>query len=74
MRNNPYFNRHLLEVIVSPINQVPQTEDGTVRIFVFFVGTTFQIAVVAGFQDVGPLKKKKVTALHLREAIQHVNH
>ena len=58
MRNNPYFNSHLLEVIASPIDQVTQTEYGTVRIFDFFIGTTFQIAVVAGFQDVGPLGKK----------------
>ena len=49
-----YLNSHLLEVMSSPADQIPEAEDGTVQMGLFVVSASFQVAVIRGVKDVGP--------------------
>ncbi len=60
-----YLNSHVLEVMSSPADQIPEPEDGAVQMVLSVEGASFQIAVVRGFKDVGSEEINKAFTKHM---------
>jgi len=43
----------------SATDQIPEAEDGAVRMAVFVIGASLQVAVIRCFKDIGPKRVKK---------------
>lgn len=53
----------------SPADELPETEDGAVQMFLFVEGASFQVAAVgafSAFEDVGPVRGKETHISNVR--------
>lgn len=62
-----YLSSHFLKVVSGAADQISEPEDGTIRMVLFVIEASLQVAVIRSLQHIGPKRQQTLRSRTLRE-------